>query len=171
MKFCQILSTLSNIVKFCQILSNPVKYYQILSNFVKSCEILSNSVISYQILSSPIRSCQTCPIFSNLSKTVQPAQPIWTIFSVLLFQMRCCILLFTLSTVIFSCHTSPFGIPFSIQLKAFRKLLGQKLEPLNTIQDEQTPLFKFKVTNTNRELKRQDKVNTIATNVEKCTSL
>ena len=73
--------------------------------------------------------------------------------------------------MILSCHTSPFGIPLSIQLKAFRKLLGQKLEQLNTIQDEQTPLFKFKVTNTNRELKRQDKVNIIATNVEKCTSL
>merc|ERR1712170_80645 len=75
-----------------------------------------------------------------------------------LSMMRCCILLFMLSTVIFSCHNSPLGIPLSIQLKVFRKLLGQKLKQLNTIQDEQTHLFKFKVANTNRELKRQDKV-------------
>ena len=91
--------------------------------------------------------------------------------STLSFQLRCYKLLFMLSTVFFSCHTAPFGIPLSIQLKAFRNLLGQRLEQSNRIQDEGTmehrkPLIRFKVTSTNRELTRQDKVNMVATNVK-----
>ena len=76
-KFCKVFILLNpvNFVKSCLILSNPVKFCQIRSNFVKSCPVLS----------SPINSCQFSPIFSNLSKTVQPAQPFWTVFTVLLF--------------------------------------------------------------------------------------